>query len=37
MVYHTGVKLTKKEMAEVEKQIQRLPNLEKWFVKICSN
>ena len=36
-VYHTGVKLTKKEMAEVEKQIQRLPNLEKWFVKICSN
>jgi len=33
-VYHTGVKLTESVMAEVEKQIQRLPNLKKWFVEI---
>jgi hypothetical protein len=33
-VYHTGVKLTLAVMAEVEKQIQRLPNLKKWFVEI---
>lgn len=33
-VYQTGVKLTKQAMAEVEKQIQRLPNLKKWFVEI---
>jgi hypothetical protein len=24
-------------MAEVEKQIQRLPNLKKWFVEIFGN
>jgi len=33
-VYHTGVKLTQKAMAELEKQILRLPNLPKWFVEI---
>lgn len=32
--YFTGVKLTQKAMAEVEKQIHRLPNLKKWFVEI---
>ncbi len=33
----TGVKLTKVAMAEVEQQIQRLPNLKKWFVEIFSS
>jgi hypothetical protein len=33
-VYNTGVKLTQQAMAEVERQIQRLPNLPKWFVDI---
>jgi len=33
-VYNTGVKLTQQAMAEVERQIQRLPNLPKWFVEI---
>lgn len=33
-VYNTGVKLTQQAMAEVERQIQRLPNLQKWFVEI---
>lgn len=33
-VYHTGVKLTKQAMAEVETHLQRLPNLKKWFVEI---
>lgn len=32
--YYTGVKLTKLAMAGVEKQLQRLPNLKKWFVEI---
>jgi len=32
--YHTGVKLTKKAMAELEKRFERLPGLEKWFVLI---
>ncbi len=36
-VYCTGVKLTKQAMLEVEKQIQRLPNLKKWFVEIFSS
>lgn len=30
--YSKGVKLTKQEMAELEKQIERLPGLDKWFV-----
>lgn len=36
-VYSTGVKLTTKAMAQVEKQIQRLPNLKKWFVEIFAS
>jgi hypothetical protein len=32
--YQTGVRLTKKAMAEVEKHLQRLSGLERWFVKI---
>ena len=32
--YHTGVKLTQKAMAELEKKLHRLPGLEKWFVEI---
>ena len=36
-VYSTGVKLTKQAMAQVETQIQRLPNLKKWFVEIFSS
>ncbi len=31
--YDKGVTLTKAEMAEWEQQIERLPGLEKWFVK----
>ncbi len=33
-VYETGVKLSQKAMNELEKQFQRLPGLEKWFVEI---
>ncbi len=41
--YETGVKLTKKAMSEIEKQILRLTNsghevfddLGKWFIDIC--
>ena len=33
-VYQKGVKLTSKEMEEVEKKIKRLPHLSKWFVEI---
>jgi hypothetical protein len=33
-IYHTGVKLTKKAMDELEKRFERLPGLEKWFVRI---
>ena len=32
--YETGAKLTAKEMDALETQIERLPGLEKWFVKI---
>lgn len=32
--YEKGVKLTAKEMTELETQIERLPGLEKWFVDI---
>lgn len=32
--YHTGVCLTQKAMAELEKRFERLPGLEKWFVRI---
>jgi len=30
--YSKGVRLSKEEMAELEKQIDRLPGLDKWFV-----
>lgn len=33
-VYRTGVSLTQKEMATLEKRFDRLPGLAKWFVKI---
>jgi transposase len=33
-IYQTGVRLTPKEMKELEKRFQRLPDLEKWFVLI---
>jgi hypothetical protein len=32
--YSTGVSLTKKAMDELEKRFERLPGLEKWFVRI---
>jgi hypothetical protein len=32
--YKTGVKLTTEAMAVVESQVERLPQLEKWFVDI---
>ena len=32
--YSTGIRLTKKEMKEIESQIQRLPHLPNWFVDI---
>ena len=32
--YQRGVKLSKKEMAKVEAQLERLPELGKWFVDI---
>lgn len=36
--YQTGVKLTQKAMQELETQLHRLPQLEKWFVDIpCSS
>ena len=36
-VYQSGVKLTKEAMAEGERQLERLPNLEKWFVDIIGS
>lgn len=33
-VYKTGVRLTPAAMNEVETRVQRLPNLERWFVDI---
>jgi len=41
--YETGIKLTKKAMSQIEKQINRLtnsnneyfPNLGNWFIDIC--
>ena len=35
-VYQTGVELSQKAIAELEQQINRLPNLPKWFVEITS-
>lgn len=33
-VYHTGVSLTKKAMEKLEERFERMPGLEKWFVRI---
>lgn len=33
-LYHTGVRLTKKAMAQVETHVQRLTGLERWFLDI---
>lgn len=33
--YPSGVKLTPKEMDVLEKRFDRLPGLEKWFVRIA--
>jgi transposase len=33
--YHTGVRLTKRAMTEVERHLERLSGLERWFVKIA--
>src|ERR1019366_5332288 len=33
-VYEKGVRLSAKEMEQVEKEVNRLPNLGKWFVDI---
>jgi len=32
--YHPGAKLTQRAMAELEKRFERLPGLERWFVRI---
>ena len=31
-IYHSGVKLTQEALHKIEKQIERLSGLEKWFV-----
>jgi Rhodopirellula transposase DDE domain len=33
-LYHTGVRLTKQAMAQVETSLERLNGLERWFLKI---
>jgi len=33
--YTKGVKLARKEMDALEKRFERLPGLDKWFVKIA--
>jgi hypothetical protein len=33
-LYHTGVRLTKEAMKQLEAQITRQPGLEKWFIDI---
>ena len=35
--YRLGVKLTKAAMDQVEAQLERLPDLEKWFVDIVGS
>lgn len=34
-LYQTGVKLSQKEMTRLEERFDRLPTLEKWFVRIA--
>ena len=36
-IYHTGVKLSKAAMEKVEQQLERFPDLKKWFVRIPVN
>lgn len=36
-VYQKGIKLSKQEMSKIEDQIERLPDLKKWFVNIITN
>lgn len=36
-VYEKGIKVSKKEMKKIEAQIERLPDLKKWFVNIIVN
>ena len=36
-IYQTGVTLLQKDMEAIERRIQRLPGLEKWFVTIPSS
>jgi transposase len=33
-IYHTGIRLTQKQMAQLEHRFERLPGLAKWFVRI---
>jgi hypothetical protein len=33
--YHTAARLTQRAMAELEKRFERLPGLERWFVRIA--
>jgi len=33
-LYHTGIRLSAQAMAALEKRLERLPGLEKWFVRI---
>jgi len=34
-VYRTGVRLTQTQMTHLERRFQRLPSLDKWFVRIA--
>lgn len=34
-IYHTGVRLTQQQMAQLEPRFERLPGLAKWFVRIA--
>jgi hypothetical protein len=33
--YHTGIKLTQKQMTKLEQRFERLEGLRKWFVRIA--
>jgi hypothetical protein len=33
-VYHTGIRLTQKQMTQLEHRFERLPDLARWFVRI---
>lgn len=34
-IYHTGIRLTQQQMAQLEPRFERLPGLAKWFVRIA--